>query len=122
MTQLEKIKKEIADFTSKRNWDQHHTLKNLVMSISIEAAELMEIFQWDNPSVYSVLSSPELNKSVRHELADVLIYLIRMADKLDIDLYEAVMKKMEINRVKWDVDMINKTGAYKKDQLNGKQD
>lgn len=85
----------IRAFTEERNWDQFHSPENLAKSISIEAGELLECFQW----------SGEYDKTaVCEELADVLSYCIMMADKLDVDVEEIVIDKLEKNKSKYPIN------------------
>ena len=87
--------KEIIEFNKERDWDQFHSPENLAKSIAIEAGELLECFQWDN----------NYNKeAVCEELADVVNYCIVMADKLNVDLEEIVLNKLEKNRQKYSVE------------------
>jgi len=99
------LRDAIREFTRERDWDQFHTPKNLAASVSIEAAELLEQFQWLQSGVASELGDARLTK-VRHEMADVLFYLIRLADKLDIDLASSVVEKLELNRAKYPADKV----------------
>ena len=83
---IENIQKQLSDFADERDWDQFHNPKNLAMALSVEASELVEIFQWLTPEqAESIMLSSERGH-VKEEMADIMIYLIRMADKLDIDL------------------------------------
>jgi NTP pyrophosphatase (non-canonical NTP hydrolase) len=85
---------EIRKFNSDRNWDGDHSPKNLAMSVVIEAAELSEHFQWlSETESYEI----EYTQPVSDEVADVLIYLLNLCDKLHIDPYKAVKHKLEIN-------------------------
>lgn len=88
-------------FASDRDWEQVHTPKNLAMALSVEASELLEIFQWmrDDESG-SVMESPEADH-VRQEMADVLIYLMRLADILAVDLEAAVAAKVSDNALRY---------------------
>ncbi len=99
---LEKLRQRLAKFAAMRDWDQFHSPKNLAMALIAEAAELVEHFQWLTEE-QSQLLSPEKKQAVSHELADVLIYLIRIADKLDIDLMAAAQSKIEINETRYPV-------------------
>jgi NTP pyrophosphatase (non-canonical NTP hydrolase) len=90
----------IREFVNERDWDQFHTPKNLAVSLCVEAAELLEPFQWLPTGALSELSGPK-QEHVRHEIADVFVYLIRLADKLNIDLTTAVRDKLELNRAKY---------------------
>ncbi|MBM6807484.1 nucleotide pyrophosphohydrolase [Faecalicoccus pleomorphus] len=87
--------KEILEFNQERDWDQFHSPENLAKSISIEAGELLECFQWDS----------EYDKEhVCEELADVVNYCILMADRLGVDLQKILLEKLEKNRQKYPVD------------------
>ena len=108
---MEKIKKIIRKFASERNWDKYHTPKNLSMALSVEASELVEIFQWLTQEESKNIDSKDI-QSVKDEVADILIYLIRIADKLDIDLEEAILEKIEKNSEKYPVEL-SKDNAVK---------
>jgi len=103
--ELTRLRDAIREFTRERDWDQFHTPKNLATSVSIEAAELLEQFQWLQTGVTSELGEKRLT-DVRHEMADVLVYLIRLADKLDIDLIGSAWEKLELNRAKYPADKV----------------
>ncbi|MEO7495008.1 MAG: nucleotide pyrophosphohydrolase [Massilia sp.] len=87
-------------FAAERDWDQFHTPKNLASALCVEAAELLEPFQWLASGSAEELGERKLAE-VRHEMADVLVYLVRLADKLDVDLGTAVDEKMALNRLKY---------------------
>lgn len=92
---MEEIISEIRKFNQERDWDQFHSPENLAKSISIEAGELLECFQWNN----------DFNKEeVYEELADVFTYCFQMADKLGVDPKEIVLKKLEKTKKKYPVD------------------
>lgn len=97
---LEVLRDLIREFVSERDWDQFHTPKNLATALAVEAAELLEHFQWLKTGAMDELPEPR-REQVRHELADVLVYLIRLADKMDVNLHDAVIDKMKINREKY---------------------
>ncbi len=99
------LKELVRDFRDRRDWEQFHTPKNLSMSIAIEAAELMEEFQWLTPEESRRLRESE-GKSARlaEELADVLIYALSLANSLDIDLSTAVVDKLGKNAQKYPED------------------
>ncbi|HIE00391.1 MAG TPA: nucleotide pyrophosphohydrolase [Thiotrichaceae bacterium] len=105
MTNLETLRQRLAEFAAMRDWDQFHSPKNLAMALIAEAAELVEHFQWLSEEESRHLS-PEKKQAVSHELADVLIYLIRIADKLDIDLITAAEAKIQINETRYPVDLV----------------
>jgi dCTP diphosphatase len=99
---VDELVREIRRFNSEREWERFHTPKNLAMGMSIEAAELMEHFLWLTGEE-SMSIPPEKREQVRDELADVFIYLINMADKLDIDLESAALEKLKKNEIKYPV-------------------
>ncbi len=92
-------------FAHERDWDQFHSPKNLAMALSVEAAELLEPFQWLRSGDVEELT-PASRESAREEMADVLLYLVRLADKLDVDLFEAAVVKMQINRHKYPAELV----------------
>ncbi|MES2316517.1 MAG: nucleotide pyrophosphohydrolase [Pseudomonadota bacterium] len=102
---LTAIRDTVRTFVSERDWDQFHTPKNLSSALCVEAAELLEHFQWLHTGTAEELSAPKLEQ-VRHEMADVLVYLVRLADKLDVDLGAAVDEKMILNRAKYPADKV----------------
>jgi dCTP diphosphatase len=97
------LRDALRHFAADRQWDQFHSPKNLAIALSVEAAELLEHFQWLSEADSADMSS-EKRAKVREELADVLLYLIRLADKLDVDLALAAAEKMSINDVKYPAD------------------
>lgn len=102
-TQLTKIRDTLREFAAARDWDQFHSPKNLAMALSVEASELLEHFQWLTEEESRAVSGDKLT-AVKHELADVLIYLVRLADKLDVDLMKAVDEKLVLNANKYPVE------------------
>ncbi|AIY40365.1 hypothetical protein LT85_1207 [Collimonas arenae] len=100
-----KLREEIRTFVEERDWDQFHTPKNLSSALCVEAAELLEHFQWLQNGSSDELGPVKLEQ-VRHEMADVLTYLIRLADKLNVDLSAAVSEKMVLNRAKYPADIV----------------
>ena len=102
---LTTIRDTVRTFVSERDWDQFHTPKNLSSALCVEAAELLEHFQWLHSGGAAELGPAKLEQ-VRHEMADVLVYLIRLADKLDVDLHAAVLEKMVLNRAKYPADKV----------------
>lgn len=99
---LAELRDALRRFAAERDWDQFHFPKNLAIALSVEAAELLEHFQW-LPDVDSAALPAEARGKVREELADVLLYLIRLADKLDIDLVAAAFDKIAVNAKKYPV-------------------
>jgi dCTP diphosphatase len=114
MNELTAMRELVRTFVNERDWDQFHTPKNLSAALSVEAAELLEHFQWLHTGVAEELG-PERLVQVRHEMADVLVYLVRLADKLDVDLGAAVEEKMVLNRAKYPADKV-RGDARKYDQ------
>lgn len=103
--QLEELRRRLAEFSSARDWDQFHSPKNLAMALSVEASELVEEFQWLSEDQSRALA-PDRYERVRLEAADVLIYLVRLADKLDIDLLRAADDKLALNERKYPADRV----------------
>lgn len=107
----------LEEFASARNWHQFHSPKNLVMALTGEAGELTEIFQWmSEEDSRSAASHPEHGQAIREELADVLMYLVRLADVLGVDLNAAVEQKLKLNGEKYPVSKAHGT-SKKYDQL-----
>lgn len=100
---LDTLRRHIRGFAEERAWEQFHTPKNLAMALSVEAAELLEPFQWLTPEQSRQLDDAQ-REAVRQEIADVLIYLTRLADVLGIDLLDAAADKLAINARKYPVD------------------
>jgi dCTP diphosphatase len=100
---LESLKLRLRQFAAERDWDQFHSPKNLASALSVEAAELLEPFQWLTEEQSRNLA-PEKVQAVRKEIADVLIYLVRLADKLDVDLLQAARDKIAENAAKYPVE------------------
>ena len=107
---LEILRSRINTFVTERDWAQFHTPKNLAMAMIVEAAELVEQFQWDMPQESQQLS-PEKREAVAHELADTFVYLLRIAEVLEIDLIDATNKKIELNALKYPVDKARGSNA-----------
>ena len=103
MNSLEETKQRLRDFSAARDWDQFHSPKNLAMALSVETAELVEHFQWLTEKQSAALPAGKL-AAVAQEIADVQIFLIRLADKLDIDLDKAVAAKLAVNEQKYPVE------------------
>ncbi len=100
MHTIEDLKHKLREFAEERDWNKFHSPKNLSMALIVEAAELVEHFQWLTEAESLSLSEDKLAR-VKEELADILIYLVRIADKLGVDLIEAAYKKIEINEKKY---------------------
>lgn len=105
---IQKLKKDIKKFVKERNWEQFHSPKNLSMSLSIEAAELMEHFQWTNTvdEAVKVLKGKRKRSEVEDEVADIAIYLIDFCNLYNVDLEKAIIKKMKKNVKKYPVKLV----------------
>lgn len=104
---IDTLKKTLADFAEIRDWKKYHSPKNLAMALTVEASELLEIFQWmSEAESLAAKDAPEIKESISHELADIIIYAIRMADLLDINLNEALLNKMAMNNAKYPADKV----------------
>lgn len=108
---LDALRDRLRGFALEREWDQYHTPKNLSMALIAEAAELIEHFQWVDGD-RSHLLEDRTRQSIEEELADILIYLVRISDKLNVDLYTAVERKIAINEKKYPADKVR--GSAKK--------
>ncbi len=100
---IDKLRSQLAQFANERDWDQFHNPKNLAMALLAEAGELIEHFQWLSPQQAANLSA-ETKSEVALEIADVLLFLLRLADKLDIDPIAAAERKMLLNAEKYPVE------------------
>lgn len=124
ITNINELKNKVAEFIKERDWKQFHSPKNLSMSIAIEAAELMEKFQWCDTEK----SKEEVKKNkneISHEIADIASYLLSFCYFYDIDLSKAIEQKIELNKLKYPVEQCKgKTDKYtkylelKKNKLN----
>lgn len=100
---LETLSEALAAFVAERDWDQFHNPKNLVMALLTEAGELAEHFQWLTPE-QSVRLPAETRAEVELEIADVLLFLLRLCDKLEVDPVAAGIKKLKLNAAKYPVE------------------
>jgi len=107
---LQALRTRVNHFVAERDWSQFHTPKNLAMAMIVEAAELVEQFQWDTPQESQQLT-PEKREAVSHELADTFVYLLRIAEVLDIDLIEAANQKIDLNAKKYPADKARGSNA-----------
>ena len=100
---MNELKSSIKAFIRARDWEQYHAPKNLAMALSVEAAEIVEIFQWkeaDEPL------SPTEQEHLRQEIGDVLVYLLELAEKFEIDIVKAAKEKMLLNDQKYPVNLV----------------
>lgn len=113
---LRTLQQRLEAFAAARDWDQFHSPKNLAMALSVEASELVEEFQWLTEDESRALDA-ERRERVRLELADVFIYVLRLADKLGVDLARAAADKMALNEQKYPAERV-RGDARKYDQYD----
>lgn len=111
---ITKIQNQLSVFASERDWEQFHNPKNLAMALSVEASELVEIFQWLTPEE-SKLPDKQQIYAIKNEVADIAMYLIRFCGVLDIDLEEAIKRKIIQNEDKYPISL-SKGNAKKYNQ------
>jgi dCTP diphosphatase len=107
---LQDLRAKINAFVAERDWAQFHTPKNLAMAMIVEAAELVEQFQWDTPQESQSLNA-EKREAVSHELADTFVYLLRIAEVLEIDLIQAANEKIALNAQKYPAEKVKGSNA-----------
>jgi len=104
---FEELKQRVRKFVAERDWEQFHHPKEIAISLSLEAAELLEHFQWkDNGTITEIKQNKKLMKELSDELADVLVYSIDFANILGIDLTSAIEEKMKKNEEKYPIDKV----------------
>jgi dCTP diphosphatase len=103
MSELEQLTHRLREFAAQRDWEQFHSPKNLAAALNVEAAEVLEHFQWLTEQESQSLSE-ERRLEVGLELADVLLYLLRLADRLGVDLADAASRKLTINAERYPVE------------------
>jgi len=111
---INKIQDKLSKFASDRDWEQFHTPKNLAMALSVEASELVEVFQWLTPEESSSPNDKQMI-AIKSELADVAIYLLRMCSILNINLSDVVEDKIKLNSEKYPINL-SKGNAKKYNQ------
>lgn len=99
--QVQQIKDSISKFVESKKWAQFYNPKNLAMSISIEATELMEIYQWCTPEECWDISESKERENIEEQLSDIMIYCLSLADQLDIDVSSAIYNKIKKNKIKY---------------------
>lgn len=105
MTDLTSLANEIKAFRDARDWRQFHSLRNLIVSLNLEAGELLELTQWQrDEEIEAIPEHPQKSEALRDECADVLLYLLLIADKAGFDLAEAARAKLVKNAAKYPVD------------------
>ena len=107
---LNDLRARVNAFVAERDWAQFHTPKNLAMAMIVEAAELVEQFQWDTPAESMQLDVVK-REAVSNELADTFVYLLRIAEVLNIDLIEAANQKIDLNALKYPVGKVRGSNA-----------
>lgn len=110
-TSLVELRAALRRFAAVRDWEQFHSPKNLAIALSVEASELLERFQWMSEAE-SLSLNPDQHAKVREEVADVFLYLVRFADKLDIDLMSAASEKIVLNGARYPIEKVR--GSSKK--------
>jgi NTP pyrophosphatase (non-canonical NTP hydrolase) len=103
LTDLERLRDQLRAFSAEREWEQFHSPKNLAMALSVEAGELTEVFQWLTEEQSRELA-PEARAAASEEIADVLLYLVRLGDRLGIDPVAAAERKLVANAQKYPVE------------------
>ena len=98
------IKEKLRDFSKDRDWEQYHSPKNLAMALSVEVAELVEIFQWSNEGGLDVIKDQKQKEKIKKELADIFNYLVKLIDILDVDIEEEALKKIKENAEKYPIE------------------
>lgn len=101
---LQELKLKVIEFRDERNWKQFHTLKNLLIALNIECAELQELFLWEGDTIDTSKIDHSKREKINEEMGDIIIYLLYLSDYFGIDLLEAASKKIEINRKKYPID------------------
>ena len=113
LTNIYQLRQLAQDFVDEREWGRYHNPKDLSISIAIEAAELMEHFQWvGQGDVVKIMENAEKFVSVKEELADVMILCLNLANNLDIDISQAIAEKIEKNKAKYPAELVR--GNYRK--------
>jgi dCTP diphosphatase len=107
---MKELIKTIRNFAHRRDWDQFHSPKNLAMALSVEVAEIVEHFQWLTQAESNNMDAAKL-AAIKEEIADVMIYLTQLADRLGIDPVQAAEEKMRINEKKYPVDKVKGIAA-----------
>ena len=115
---IKNIQQQLHQFARERDWDQFHNPKNLAAALSVEASEILELFQWLTPKQsLAIKDKPKEKQHAADEIADTFIYLLRLADKLEIDIEAAIESKMKRNAEKYPVELAkgNATKYNKRD-------
>ncbi|MFO8018865.1 MAG: nucleotide pyrophosphohydrolase [Promethearchaeia archaeon] len=113
-TSMSFFKKRVRKFVDERGWNEYHNPKNLIQAMQIEAAELSELFLFNEKNYEEIINDKHLMEDISDEVADVFIYLISFVNSLDIDLTRAFLQKMKKNKEKYDLEEFNEGKYYKK--------
>ncbi len=106
MSELETLTRAVLEFRDARNWRQFHSLRNLIVSLNLESAELLELTQWkQDEEIEAMVGDTAALAALRHECADILLYLLLIAEKAGIDLAAAATEKLAINEGKYPVEI-----------------
>ena len=108
---VDELKNNISIFAKERDWEQFHTPKNLACALSVEASELLEIFQWINETEQRNIST-EKKEAISEELSDIITYAVRLAGVMDINLSDSIEKKIKKNAKKYPAELVR--GSSKK--------
>jgi dCTP diphosphatase len=100
---IKNIQEKLEKFAKDRDWEQFHSPKNLTMALSVEVAELVEIFQWSNSGGLDEIKDSEIRKKIEEEIADIFIYLLKISGKLDLDVAKIIYEKIDKNEKKYPV-------------------
>ena len=118
VSNLDDLRQKLRGFAQQRDWEQFHTPKNIAIALSVEASELLEIFQWLSDAQSQDLT-PKQRESIAQEIGDVMNYLVRFCDLVDLDPIECAEKKIDLNEQKYPADLVRgssaKYTAYLKD-------
>ena len=114
MINIKALQQRLCQFDQERDWQQFHSLKNLAISVSCEVGELLELFQWRNQQqiISQAQSNPQFKQSISHEMADIIMYMVRICDQLGINLNQAIEEKCAINQQRYPQERVK--GSAKK--------
>lgn len=101
---LKLIQSRLKKFAEDRDWEQFHSPKNITMALSVEVAELVEIFQWSNSGGLDEIKDPNIKLQIEKEIADIFNYLLKLIDMLEIDIEKAALNKIDENAAKYPAD------------------
>ena len=105
------IKEKLRTFSEDRDWTQYHSPKNLVMALSVEVSELVEIFQWSNSGGIDETNDPKQKEKIKKELADIFNYLVKLIDLLDVDIEKEALQKIKQNAEKYPIEKVKGKSA-----------